>query len=241
MRNLPPTFLVYPESQLPIRVTSSVGRRFGRLVVLEYASSRMYRSGPDHQVNCQCDCGKLKTISIGSLLTKKTTSCGCFQAERIVECLTTHGMGGKKGRPKVYKVWGAIIQRCLNPRCFEYSDYGGRGISVCSGWRSFVNFFMDMGHAPPGLSLDRINNDAHYSCGHCAECEEKGWVMNCRWATQLVQQNNTRKNHFVLVDGIRMTMSQAARHRGWHYNIIPSRLRLGWTEQDAVNTPRRVS
>jgi hypothetical protein len=74
-----------------------------------------------------------------------------------------------------------MLQRCLNPHNRRYSDYGGRGITVCERWLSFVNFWVDMGDPPPGMSIDRYpNRDGNYEPG------------NCRWATRVEQTANRR-------------------------------------------------
>lgn len=72
-------------------------------------------------------------------------------------------------------------QRCYNPKCRGYENYGGRGIFVCDEWlNSFEAYYADMGPAPAGLSLDRIDNDGPYS------------LANCRWATYSQQTLNSR-------------------------------------------------
>ncbi len=81
---------------------------------------------------------------------------------------------------RTYGVWAAMKQRCNDPNTQSYSDYGGRGISYIARWEFFDNFLEDMGIAPFGLTLDRINNEGHYT------------KENCRWATRYVQAHNSR-------------------------------------------------
>lgn len=76
-------------------------------------------------------------------------------------------------------------ERCFNPKTKGYHRYGGRGITVCERWQQFENFLADMGERPPGLTLERVNNDGNYE------------PTNCKWVTMEEQQKNkkTRWKH----------------------------------------------
>ena len=89
-----------------------------------------------------------------------------------------HGMH----KTATYRSWQDMKSRCYNEKNVAFSYYGGRGIVVCGEWRdSFINFLNDMGEAPKGLTLDKIDNSKGYS------------KENCRWATKSEQSYNQRK------------------------------------------------
>lgn len=82
-----------------------------------------------------------------------------------------------------HRSWRNMIDRCTNPRCKYWPDYGGRGISVCDRWMTFENFYADLGPKPtdrPRYSIERIDNSKGYEPG------------NCKWATPKEQNKNRR-------------------------------------------------
>ena len=110
--------------------------------------------------------------------TGNTKSCGCYKVKRIRERTTKHGLGATR----LYNIWNNIKNRTLNPKHRQYSDYGGRGITLCDEWldvQNFYNWAISNGYSD-GLSIDRIDNDG----GYCPE--------NCRWTTSTIQNRNQR-------------------------------------------------
>ncbi len=136
----------------------------------------------------------------------------------------THGMR----RSAEYRIWCHIKDRCCNPNCHCYKHYGGRGIKVCDRWlHSFENFFADMGFRPsPELKIERLNNDGDY-------CPE-----NCKWATNLEEQNNRTNNHFEEWNGKNLTIAQWSRELNMSENLLRGRIvTLGWSAEKAFTTP----
>jgi hypothetical protein len=157
--------------------TITPGDRFGRWAVLEATRYKVYPNKTRilfHE--CRCDCGTIQFVSIYKLHTGHSQSCGCLQVERASKASITHG----RSKSRVYRIWSCIITRCTNPKAINYERYGGRGITVCERWRKFENFFEDMGEPPPGLTIDRTDNDGPY-------CKD-----NCAWRTASEQAKNRR-------------------------------------------------
>lgn len=124
--------------------------------------------------------------------------------------------GATKERIGTYNAWYSMIDRCSNEKNKFYGYYGGRGISVCQEWATFDAFFRDMGEKPPGMQLDRRENNEGYS------------KANCRWVTPLQNGNNKRNNVLLTKNGETKTLSEWARYLEKPVHTIYSRYMRGW-------------
>lgn len=126
---------------------------------------------------------------------------------------TTHGKFGTQ----IYRVWSNMLTRCTNPNHTQYKDYGGRGIKPCEEWLKFENFYADMGEIPPGMTLERRENDKGYS------------KNNCVWATQQQQSVNRRNNRVIEYQGVKKTLTQWAKDTGIPKSTLHNRIVVfGW-------------
>lgn len=198
-----------------MRALELAGMRFGRLTVV----GRVLGVPGVSAWQCSCDCGGAKLVAGKYLTVGVVASCGCL--------VTTHGHSAGGRRSKTYMAWDSMRSRCNNPKHAAYDDYGGRGIKVCEHWSKFENFFADMGEKPAGLSLDRIKNDEGYS------------KENCRWATKIEQNRNTRGNRMVTHGSATRSIAEWSELKGWPHHVIASRLRAGWPADKAITEPVR--
>lgn len=171
------------------RVDELIGRRFGRLVVLEKDTARV-KAHNTYWI-CKCDCGKEKSVATCNLIGGNVSSCGCLRIEQGIKRIKkaainniTHG----EAHTPLYEVWHLMKQRCENPNNPGYKWYGAKGICVCDEWKDYIGFsnwaysngYKDIANVPRSqrLSIDRIDSNGNY-------CPE-----NCQWIT--VGENTRR-------------------------------------------------
>lgn len=162
---------------------NKIGARYGNLTIKSVVTkfiSKKYRT----VFICECDCGsKTETLSY-SVMSGRTTSCGCVAKSNSSNRSKIHGMSSSRE----YKCYHNAKQRCNNPNNKNYNIYGGRGILF--EWGSFEEFIDHMGKIPKHKnSLDRIDTNGNYSKG------------NCRWADSTDQCRNNNRSCLWVIDG----------------------------------------
>lgn len=155
----------------------------------------------------------------------RASSCACMKSENSTQLKTTHGMS----HTKTHRAWLGMKERCYRESNPSYARYGGRGIEVCDRWlESFESFLEDMGEAPEGYSIDRIDNNGMYT------------PENCRWADQKTQANNKSVNTWIEFGGKSRTVAQWAEKTGIGRTTIHYRIGAGMPVS-LVLKPERIN
>lgn len=151
------------------RITYTPGDFIGKCqFVLDIITTSKHRQAT---FNCPI-CNNTFTARIDHIKAEKTISCGCLLKQEA------HG----DHNTRLYHIWEAMKQRCLNSNHIKYKDYEARGITVCTAWLTYSTFktwAISNGYDST-LTIDRINNDKGYE------------PSNCRFATKSVQSANSR-------------------------------------------------
>ena len=200
------------------------GKRFGRLVVKEAAERIRMPTGKTRIMwKCLCDCGNECLVYGVYLRCGYTTSCGCRYRESIGSIAYRHG----KSKSREYQSWQHMKGRCTRQTNQNYADYGGRGIVICDRWQNFETFLADMGPAPAGATIDRIDNNGNYE------------PANCRWASRYDQSRNKRNTVHLTLGDRTQHITAWARELGMAPATLRLRLRNGWSMDRALTTPPR--
>ena len=175
---------------------SLIGNDYGRWTVIGWdrVLGRDKRSPHVYVtvLKCSCSCGVEKLMSPSTL--RNAQSLMCDKCRRINDT--------KPGRQSnAYVSWQAMKARCGNTNNPAYGRYGGRGVTYCDRWKSFDNFYEDMGERPDGYELDK---DKKGGIGCKLYCPE-----NCCWLTS--EDNNKFRRPDPSKDSTKLTPEQCNR------------------------------
>lgn len=92
-----------------------------------------------------------------------------------------------------------------------------------------MTFVADMGPRPDGTTLERKDNSKDYS------------PENCCWATAKQQTLNRSVTHWLTLNGVTLCLTDWARIVGLWPKTILSRIRSGWTIDEALLIPSQTT
>lgn len=201
---------------------ASIKAKYGRWNIKDTGWTRSVGARIYNAADCQCDCGSRRVIRLDQLKGGQSKSCGCLTRDVAAARATIHGAT----KSRLHNLWCGMRARCNKPTRRGYSEYGGRGIKVCSRWEDFECFRRDIGEPPSTKhSLDRIDVNGNYEPG------------NVRWATSAEQNANKRDNIFTVINGEKLCLKEACRRVGIKYPTVQGRMSRGWSLEAALHTP----
>lgn len=174
---------------------------------------------------CRCECGAECEARAFQLRTGDKKSCGCLKRTVLGDATRTHGRSNSRVtgyKDRTYGIWQAMHDRCANPNRKDYRYYGGKGIRVCKRWQKFELFLQDMGEAPDGMTLDRIDSGKNYQ------------PSNCRWATRAQQTYNSAAMRWITHGNKTRSLKEWLTFLGLPPGTYYSRLKRGQTTRQAL-------
>lgn len=194
-----------------------IGKKYGRLLIIEflYKKPNQNKAGYKYYYLCQCDCGET-TIAERYSIGKTKNSCGCLHKEQIIQRNKQSAKynGDSNQYTRLFSIWSKIKYRCLNTKSSNYSNYGGRGITICQEWLYWENFktwALTHGYSDL-LSIDRIDVNDDYK------------PTNCRWVDDITQANNKRNNKYITINNETKTLAEWCRIYDVSYDRTKARI-----------------
>lgn len=194
------------------------GQRFGKLVAIKRVANRYSEAGNQQTMwEFQCDCGNIITANISSVLRSGKTSCGCDTKEKQskTHCdskthLFKHGFQSKSTPPdkkKIYVWWRSMGDK----RSHEFADIN-----------SFYKWVINHPDYSPEKYLVRLDKDGMYS------------PDNCVFLDHNVPSGNKK---MLTYNGVTKTTTEWAAIFGITRDLINTRLRKGYSVEQALTTP----
>ena len=178
------------------------GKTFGNWEVLYRNGSTKNKMAIWH---CRCNiCGKEKDLVGQSLTQGRSTKCRSCSATIWQKREFTHD--------PIVHVFSGMWQRCYDINQPHYSDYGGRGIAICSEWlnnrEEFYRWAYSNGYKQ-GMTIERKNVNLPYS------------PENCCFIPLSEQSANRRNSILITIDDKTQCLSWWCRQ----YNISRNKVR----------------
>lgn len=130
-------FLKYPFLlEILNNKTNLVGKRFGRLIVIEYSKEYSeIKNDKQRYWKCQCDCGNITYVKTSSLKNGNTQSCGCLHNETARLNTFKDLTGQIFGRLTVIKE-GKRPENANNSRAYWWCkcSCGNPDLKLVQGW-----------------------------------------------------------------------------------------------------------
>ena len=190
-----------------------IGKKINSWTILSYSGQNKFGQAT---CLCQCDCGKKEIKSVYEVLHNGSRCCRSCSARKRKTIYSDIRNDQRYKRLK--NIFWIMKQRCYNKKNPKYSIYGGKGISICEEWLNHKNGFLNFFHWAVGngytsnLTIDRIDYTRSYS------------PDNCRWTTQLAQQNNKSTNRWIVFNGERLTLMQFSQKHNIPYKTLLQRI-----------------
>lgn len=200
---------------MPPRKDYKPGDSINGLTFLKEVEPHIQPSGkPLRKAEMLCTCGDTFITSLQSVRSGTSTKCKVCRYASVKEKNTKHG----ESRTKLYDLWKDMNHR-VNSKS-KATSYLDKGIYVCQEWVNSFTEFRDwalINGYKKGLTIDRRDNNLHYS------------PDNCRWVTQTVQTRNTRVLYNHNTSGYR-GVSWAKDYKKWeaYVSLNHKKISLGY-------------
>lgn len=133
-------------------------------------------------------------------------------------------------KTKEYQAWINIKERCYNPNNTRYSNYGGKGITMCQTWvNSFDTFLEDISFAPTGEHmLGRKDITGNYN------------KDNCKWMLSKEISNNKSNTILITYNDVTKTVCEWSASTNISEGCLRKRLKEGWSAEEALGYKERT-
>lgn len=179
-----------------------IGETYGKLTVIAFGGYR----GTAILWRCRCECGRTDDYYRANLRSGNSRQCLKCGQQQFVESSRAHGMCGTP----TYRTWERVI----------------RTGEVCKRWKSFENFFKDMGKRPT-VNHFLVRKDSAST-----------WrPENADWLHKTKARTRPGRGKLIRYKGRAQTLTEWAREIGISTTSLRRRMSAGWTRKEVFETP----